>query len=113
MKTPRQPSGQSGFTLLELVLAVLLMTIIIGMVMGISRSSLALGTAMGTAKIGDKLHTQIKLGLNTNNSSPMSRTSSAGRRQAPQRLMMAHNFRSWSASRHGGVDTLPVISCRW
>ena len=46
MKTSRQSSGQSGFTLLELVLAVLLMTIIIGMVMGISRSSLALGTAM-------------------------------------------------------------------
>lgn len=32
--------------MLELVLAVLLMTIIVGMVMGISRSSLALGTAM-------------------------------------------------------------------
>lgn len=46
MKTSPSISRRSGFTLLELVLAVLLMTIIVGMVMGISRSSLALGTAM-------------------------------------------------------------------
>lgn len=46
MKTHPHISGRRGFTLLELVLAVLLMTMIVGMVMGISRSSLALGNSM-------------------------------------------------------------------
>lgn len=46
MKTHLHSSAKHGFTLLETVLAVLLMTMIVGMVMGISKSSLALGTAM-------------------------------------------------------------------
>ncbi len=42
---PTKPC-QSGFTLLELVMALLLMTLLIGMVFGIARSSLALGNTV-------------------------------------------------------------------
>ncbi len=43
MKTTTQTHGRRGFTLLEIVIAVGLMAMIIGMVVGIARTSLALG----------------------------------------------------------------------
>jgi prepilin-type N-terminal cleavage/methylation domain-containing protein len=46
MTPPPARTRDSGFTLLELVIAMLLMTIIIGMVFGIARSSLALGNTI-------------------------------------------------------------------
>jgi prepilin-type N-terminal cleavage/methylation domain-containing protein len=46
MTLPPARTRDSGFTLLELVIAMLLMTIIIGMVFGIARSSLALGNTI-------------------------------------------------------------------
>lgn len=46
MKAPRQKYRPIGFTLLEVVLSVFLLTVIIGMVFGISRSSLMLGKSI-------------------------------------------------------------------
>ena len=46
MKTSFPRSRNRGFTLLELVIAMLLLTIIIGMVFGIARTSLALGNTI-------------------------------------------------------------------
>jgi prepilin-type N-terminal cleavage/methylation domain-containing protein len=47
---------QSGFTLLELVMAMLLLTILIGMVFGIARSSLALGNTVVKSQNEEMLH---------------------------------------------------------
>lgn len=46
MKAPRHTYRLTGFTLLEVVISVFLMTVIIGMVFGISRSSLMLGKSI-------------------------------------------------------------------
>ena len=46
MKTHPHPSRRAGFTLLEVVIAVGLMALIIGMVFGIARTSLALGNTI-------------------------------------------------------------------
>ena len=49
-------SRHSGFTLLELVLAMLLLTILISMVFGISRTSLALGNTVVKSQNEEMLH---------------------------------------------------------
>lgn len=49
-------SRHSGFTLLELVLAILVMTIIIGMVFSTARSSLALGASIVKTQNEEMLH---------------------------------------------------------
>ena len=46
MKTPPARPRDAGFTLLELVIAMILLTIIVGMVFGIARTSLALGNTI-------------------------------------------------------------------
>ena len=46
MKAPRQLYRPTGFTLLELVISMLLLTIIVGMVFGVARTSLALGNTI-------------------------------------------------------------------
>jgi hypothetical protein len=46
MKAPRQSYRPIGFTLLELVISMLLLTIIVGMVFGVARTSLALGNTI-------------------------------------------------------------------
>jgi prepilin-type N-terminal cleavage/methylation domain-containing protein len=52
---PAQPR-QAGFTLLELVMAMLLLTILIGMVFGIARTSLALGNTVVKSQNEEMLH---------------------------------------------------------
>ena len=55
--TNRPPNSRhSGFTLLELVMAMLLMTILIGMVFGIARTSLALGVTVVNTQNEEMLH---------------------------------------------------------
>lgn len=49
-------SRDSGFTLLELVLAMLLLTLLVGMVFGTARSSLALGNAVVKSQNEEMLH---------------------------------------------------------
>lgn len=49
-------SRQTGFTLLELVLAVLLLTILVGMVFGTARNSLALGNKVVESQNEEMLH---------------------------------------------------------
>lgn len=46
MRTPPARTRDEGFTLLELVIAMILLTIIVGMVFGIARTSLALGNTI-------------------------------------------------------------------
>lgn len=46
----------AGFTLLELVMAMLLMTLLIGMVFGVARSSLALGNSVVNTQNEEMLH---------------------------------------------------------
>ncbi len=46
MRTPPARPRDAGFTLLELVIAMILLTIIVGMVFGIARTSLALGNTI-------------------------------------------------------------------
>jgi prepilin-type N-terminal cleavage/methylation domain-containing protein len=55
--TNRPPNSRhSGFTLLEVVMAMLLMTILIGMVFGIARTSLALGVTVVDTQNEEMLH---------------------------------------------------------
>jgi prepilin-type N-terminal cleavage/methylation domain-containing protein len=55
--TCRPPNPRhSGFTLLELVMAMLLMSILIGMVFGIARTSLALGNTVVNTQNEEMLH---------------------------------------------------------
>jgi len=56
MTHPPVKSRQSGFTLLELVMAMLLLTILIGMVFGIARTSLALGNTVVKSQNAEMLH---------------------------------------------------------
>lgn len=56
MKTCPDMSRRSGFTLLELVVAIGLMSIIIGMVFGIARTSLALGNRIVETQNEEMLH---------------------------------------------------------
>ena len=50
MTTPPANTRDSGFTLLELVISMLLLTLIVGMVFGIARTSLALGNSIVTTQ---------------------------------------------------------------
>ena len=55
--THRPPTTRhTGFTLLELVMAMLLMTILIGMVFGIAKSSLTLGNTVVNTQNEEMLH---------------------------------------------------------
>lgn len=54
---PANPSRSRGFTLLEVVLAVLLLTLLVGMVFGTARSSLALGKNVVDTQ-NEEMHTQ-------------------------------------------------------
>ena len=56
MKTPPARPRHSGFTLLELVLAMGLLVIIIGMVFGTARTSLALGNTIVKSQNEEMLH---------------------------------------------------------
>ena len=56
MKARPDRSRRSGFTLLELVVAIGLMSIIIGMVFGIARTSLALGNRIVETQNEEMLH---------------------------------------------------------
>jgi prepilin-type N-terminal cleavage/methylation domain-containing protein len=56
MTPPPAKPRQSGFTLLELVMAMLLMTILIGMVFGIAHTSLALGNTVVKSQNEEMLH---------------------------------------------------------
>lgn len=56
MTQPRAKSRHPGFTLLELVMAMLLFTILVGMVFGIARTSLALGNTVVKSENEEMLH---------------------------------------------------------
>jgi prepilin-type N-terminal cleavage/methylation domain-containing protein len=56
MTTPPATTRDSGFTLLELVISMLLLTIIVGMVFGIARTSLALGNSIVTTQNEEMEH---------------------------------------------------------
>lgn len=56
MKTQTARTRQTGFTLLEVVIAVGLMSIIVGMVFGIARTSLALGNTIVKTQNEEMLH---------------------------------------------------------
>lgn len=56
VKSPHPSTHRRGFTLLELILAVLLITILIGMVFATARTSLALGNTVVTTQNEEMLH---------------------------------------------------------
>jgi prepilin-type N-terminal cleavage/methylation domain-containing protein len=56
MKLPTASPRRSGFTLLELVMAMLIMSLIIGMVFGTARTSLALGNTIVKTQNEEMLH---------------------------------------------------------
>src|SRR5687768_15557689 len=56
MKPSPRPAAIRGFTLLELVLAILLMTILVGMVFATAKTSLALGNSIVATQNEEMLH---------------------------------------------------------